>query len=76
MVLTEVATAETVQVSAEDLDMEIGRMKLQYKDEATQKELDNPDTREEIYNHLMASRVIAKLLSYAEKAPEKKTDKK
>jgi len=47
--------------------MEIGRMKLQYKDEVTQAELDKPGTREEIYNHLMASRVIAKLISYAEK---------
>jgi trigger factor len=71
MILTEVATAEGIKVSAEDLDMEIGRMKLQYKDEATQKELDNPNTREEIYNHLMASRVIAKLLSYAEKTDKK-----
>ncbi len=66
MVLTDVAAAENLTVSAEDLDMEIGRMKLQYKDEATRAELDNPNTREEIYNHLMASKVIAKLLSYAE----------
>ena len=66
MVLTEVAAVEGIKVDAEDLDMEIGRMKLQYKDEATQKELDSPATREEIYNHLMASRVIAKLLGYAE----------
>jgi trigger factor len=71
MILTEVANAENIKVSAEDLDMEIGRMKLQYKDEATQKELENPRTREEIYNHLMASRVIAKLLSYADKADKK-----
>jgi len=67
MILTEVAAAEKLSVSAEDLDMEIGRMKLQYKDEVTQAELDKPGTREEIYNHLMASRVIAKLISYAEK---------
>jgi len=67
MILTEVAAAEKLSVSAEDLDMQIGRMKLQYKDEVTQAELDKPGTREEIYNHLMASRVIAKLISYAEK---------
>jgi FKBP-type peptidyl-prolyl cis-trans isomerase (trigger factor) len=66
MVLTEVANVEGISVHADDLQAEIDRMKQQYNDEATQKELDNPDTREEIYNHLMASRVIAKLMSYAE----------
>ncbi len=66
IVLTEVAAAEKLAVNSVDLDDEIARMKSQYRDEATRAELDNPNTREEIYNHLMASRVIAKLLSYAE----------
>ena len=66
MILTEVASAEGISLSADELDVEIGRLKGQYKDEATQAELDNPNTREEIYNHLMASRVIAKLVGYAE----------
>lgn len=66
MILTDVATAEGVNLSAEDLDAEIVRLKGQYNDEATQAELDNPRTREEVYNHLMASRVIAKLVGYAE----------
>lgn len=66
MILTDVATAENISVTPEELNAEIDRMKEQYKDEATRAELDNPSTREEIYNHLMASRVIAKLISYAE----------
>ena len=66
MLLTEVATAEKITLSAEELDDEIGRMKAQYKDEATQAELNRAETREEVYNHLMASRVIAKLVGYAE----------
>ncbi len=66
MLLTEVAQAEQLEVSPEELDREIDRLKAQYKDAATQAELDNPNTREEIYNHLMGSRVLAKLLSYAE----------
>jgi trigger factor len=65
MVLTEVATAEGIALSAKELDDEIARMKAQYQDEATQAELDRPETREEVYNHLMASRVIAKLVGYA-----------
>jgi trigger factor len=66
MVLTEVAKAEQIEVDAKALDAEIARMKQDYPDPQTQAELDNPNTREEVYNHLMASRVIAKLLSYAE----------
>ncbi|HEY2004359.1 MAG TPA: trigger factor [Candidatus Saccharimonadia bacterium] len=66
MVLTEVAAAENLSVTGEDLDSEINRLKAEYRDPATQAELDNPATREEVYNHLMASKVIAKLLEYAE----------
>jgi trigger factor len=66
MVLTEVAKAENISVNEPELDAEIARMKQQYTDAETQAELDNPRTREEVYNHLMASRVIAKLISYAD----------
>jgi trigger factor len=66
MVLTEVAAAEKIQLSAEDLDAEIAKMKEQYPDPQAQAELDSPATREELYNHLMASRVVAKLVEYAE----------
>jgi len=66
MVLTEVAAAENLKVTAEELDAEISRLKQDYPDPQTQAELNNPSTREEVYNHLMASRVIAKLVSYAE----------
>jgi trigger factor len=66
MVLTEVAKVEKIEVSESELDAEIARMKLDYQDPEAQAELDNPDTREEIYNRMMASRVVAKLLSYAE----------
>jgi trigger factor len=66
LVLTEVAKAEKLEVTAEELNSEIARLKAQYPDATTQAELNNPETREEVYNHLMASKVIAKLLSYAE----------
>jgi trigger factor len=66
MVLTEVAAAEKLSIAPDELDAEIVRLKAAYPDPQTQSELDNPNTREEIYNHLMASKVIAKLLSYAE----------
>jgi trigger factor len=71
LVLTEVAKAEAISVTDEDLDDEIGRMKLEYPDPQTQAELNNPNTREELYNRLMASHVIARLVGYAE-TPVKK----
>jgi trigger factor len=66
MVLTEVAAQEGLSVGKDELDSEIARLKQDYPDPQTQAELDNPTTREEVYNHLMSSKVIAKLLSYAE----------
>jgi trigger factor len=66
MVLTEVATEESLAVNTQELDDEIARLKQDYPDPKTQSELDNPSTREEVYNHLMASKVIAKLISYAD----------
>jgi trigger factor len=71
MVLTEVAAQEGLSVTPDELDAEIARLKQDYPDPATQAELDNPGTREEIYNHLMASKVITKLLSYAEGKADK-----
>ncbi|HUD10940.1 MAG TPA: trigger factor [Candidatus Saccharimonadia bacterium] len=65
MVLTEVAEQEHLAVSPGELDAEIARLKTDYPDPQTQQELDNPNTREEVYNHLMASKVIAKILSYS-----------
>lgn len=66
MILTEVAAAEKLSVKPEELDAEIARLKQDYADPQTQAELENPNTREEVYNHLMASRVIAKLVDYAQ----------
>lgn len=66
LILTEVASAEKLSVDPGELNSEIDRLKAQYTDEATQKELSGEGTREEVYNHLMASKVIAALLKYAE----------
>jgi len=66
LILTEIAKAENISVSPEDIDEELGRLRSQYSDAEMQKELNAPETREEIYNHLMASRTIAKIRSYNE----------
>jgi trigger factor len=66
LVLTEVSKAEGLQVTDDELSKEISRLKQEYPDPATQAELDRPESREDLYNHLMASRVIGKLIEYAE----------
>lgn len=66
LVLTAVAAAEKIELAADELDAEIARLKGQYPDPEMQAELDAPGAREEIYNHLMASRVIARLSEIAE----------
>jgi trigger factor len=66
LLLTEVAKAEDIKVDAAELTSEIDRLKSQYSDAATQAELDNDSARKEIYNHLIASKVIGKLLEHAE----------
>lgn len=65
MVLTEVASQENLSVTPKELSDEIDRLKKDYPDPKARAELENPSTREEIYNHLMASKVIRKLLEYA-----------
>jgi len=66
LILTEVAKAENIQVSDADVVGEISRLKSQYTDAEMQRELDRPETAEEIYNQLMATRTIAKITEYNE----------
>lgn len=66
LILTEIAKLEEITVTPTEIDDELARLRSQYTDPEMQKELSAPETREEIYNHLMASRTIAKIRSYNE----------
>ena len=66
LILTAVGDAEKIAVSTDELDTEISAMKSRYEDKLAQAELDSPETREEIYNQIMGSRVMAKLVEFAE----------
>lgn len=64
LILTEIARAENLKVDPGEIEAELARLKQSYPDREMQVELDRPETREEIYNHLLASKTIAKVLSY------------
>jgi trigger factor len=67
IVMSEIAKLENISVSDEDIEEELGRLKVSYPDPAMQAELQKPELREEIFNHLMASRTLAKLVEYNKK---------
>lgn len=67
LVMSEIAKLENISVSEEDIEGELTRLKLSYPDPAMQTELEKPELREEIYNHLMASRTLAKIVEYNQK---------
>ena len=67
LVMSEIAKLENISVSEQDIEGELTRLKLSYPDPAMQTELEKPELREEIYNHLMASRTLAKIVEYNQK---------
>ena len=64
IVMSEVSKIENVKVTDQDIEEELNRLRLSYPDPAMQAELEKPELREEIFNHLMASRTLAKLVEY------------
>lgn len=67
MVLNQVAKAEGLAVSAEEVDHELEQLRQRYTDPAMQEELGSDRVREDVFNHLMASCTINKLVDYAQK---------
>jgi trigger factor len=66
MVLSEVAKAEQMVVGQDEIEREIEQLRGQYSDPVMQKELAGDQIKEDVYNHLMATKVIAKLVDYAQ----------
>jgi trigger factor len=67
LVLSEISELEGVDVTAEELDIRIQILKGQYKDEAMQTELDNPENRRDIASRILTEKTIQKLVDYATK---------
>ena len=64
IVMSEISKIEKVNVTDQDIEEELNRLRMNYPDPAMQAELEKPELREEIFNHLMASRTLAKLVEY------------
>lgn len=65
LVLSEIAEAEKVQVTPEELEIRLQILKGQYKDPQMQAELDKPENRQDIASRMLTEKVLAKLEEYA-----------
>lgn len=64
MILSEIAEAENLSVTPEELEIRIQILKGQYKDEKMQAELDKPENRQDIASRMLTEKVLAKLEEY------------
>lgn len=67
LVLGEVAQAESIDVSNEELDGRIADLRQQYTDPQMQAELDKPENKRDIASRLLTEKTILQLKEYAVK---------
>ncbi len=67
LVLGEIANAENITVTPEELEIRLMLLKNQYPDAGMQAELDKPENRRDVQNRLMTEKTLAKLREYANK---------
>jgi trigger factor len=65
LVLSEIAEKEKVDVTNEEVEMQINLLKGQYTDEKMREELDKPENRRDIVSRLLTEKTIALLVGYA-----------
>lgn len=65
LVLSEIADAENIQVTPEELELRMQLLKGQYTDPAMQAELSKPESRRDIMSRLLTEKTIARLSEYA-----------
>lgn len=65
LVLTEVARAESLEVTPDELEMRMQMLAGQYQDEKMQQEMQKPEARREVANQMLAEKTVQKLVEYA-----------
>lgn len=62
LLLAEVAEQAGLEVTAEEVEHQIGHLKEQYKDEAMQAELDKPENRKDIASRILSEKTVNYLI--------------
>ena len=65
LILAEIAEAEKIQITKDELDVRIQLLKGQYQDKKMQEELDKPENRREIASRMLTEKTIQALTAYA-----------
>ena len=65
LLLGEVAEAEQIKVTVDELNAQIAQQKKRYSDPQMQAELDKPENRRELMARMLTEKTIAKLSEYA-----------
>lgn len=64
LVLSEIADKEDIEITPEELEIQIQALKARYPDAAMQAELDKPESRREIASRLMTEKTLERLTGY------------
>jgi trigger factor len=67
LMLAEIAEAEGLDVTPEELEIRMQLLKGQYPDQGMQAELDKPENRRDIASRMLTEKTVAKLIDYATK---------
>lgn len=67
LMLGEIAEAEKIEVTPEELEIRLQILKSQYQDPQMQAEIDKPDNRRDTVNRMITEKTVAKLVAYASK---------
>jgi len=67
LVLSEIAEAEQLTITKEELEARLQALKAQYQDPAMQTELNKPEARNDIASRIITEKTVSKLLAYSTK---------
>lgn len=67
LILAEIAEAEKLDVSPDELEVRMQLLRGQYQDAAMQTELDKPDAKRDIAGRILTEKTLQKLVIYASK---------
>jgi trigger factor len=65
LILAEIAEAEKIEITAEELEAQMNALRARYPDKQMQAELAKPEARRDIASRMMTEKTISKLTAYA-----------